>query len=970
VRRSPKTGSRVRPLKRRAPPPEEGNARLYEELALLEDGPSRKRFLSRHARLVRPEVVARIDDLATGRTKVDLNQAEALAEAAALIAGKLGTPAALAHGLRARGNVLYARNDHKAAVAHHEKAARLFGRARLPTEVGRTLSTSIQPLILLGEYQRAEKAAAEARAIFTGQGDERRLARLELNVGNIHHRQDRFAEALGCYEQAYRRLVPLRDVEGIAVALGNMAMCLITLDDFARALDTHRRARAFCEEHGLPRLVALADYNIAYLYYYRGQYGPAIEQLKQTREACRALGDAYLGSLCLLDLSELYLELNLGADAAEIAEESLAGFRQLGVGYEAAKALAFLAIAHGQQGKVLRALELFSEARALFVRERNSVWPALLDLYQAVILFGAGRLFEARRSAVAALGFFRTSALASKAVLCRLLLARLALRLGDAAGARQESDAAGKSLATLDVPALRFQHEYLKGQIDQTAGELESAYASYRAAQTSLETLRSSLHGEELKIAFMKNKLEVYEHLVDLTLRGAAAGEAAERAFAFVEQAKSRSLQELILRAAAPVAAGSAGKSELVRRVGELREELNWYYHRIEAEQMSEEDRTPERLERLQNEVQQHEAELLRAVRELPASESELFAPVTLTLDAVRAALPPEAMLVEYFRVGPRLLAFLVGRDSLHVVPVALVARVQHLLRLLQFQLSWARPGTGVVSAAGRESLLAATQSHLAELYDELVAPLRPLLRAAHLVIVPHDLLHYVPFHALFDGTQHLIDSYSVSYAPSATIYALCHSRPTNAGGPALVLGVPDPGLPSIEEEVRSVAARLPAAEVYLGEAASEAVLRARGEGSRFVHIAAHGFFRGDNPMFSGIRLGSSYLTLYDLYNLRLPAELVALSACVTGLNVIAAGDELLGLARGLFRAGAASLLLALWEVPDESTAVFMKAFYERYLSTQNRAEAVRAAILEVRASHPHPLHWAPFVLSGKVMAT
>jgi CHAT domain-containing protein len=250
------------------------------------------------------------------------------------------------------------------------------------------------------------------------------------------------------------------------------------------------------------------------------------------------------------------------------------------------------------------------------------------------------------------------------------------------------------------------------------------------------------------------------------------------------------------------------------------------------------------------------------------------------------------------------------------------------------------------------------------------VAPLRPRLRAAHLVVVPHDLLHYVPFHALFDGTRHLIDSYSVSYAPSATIYALCHSRPTNPDGPALVLGVPDPGLPKVEEEVRSVAARLPAAEVYLGEAASEEVLRARGEVSRFVHIAAHGFFRGDNPMFSGIRLGTSYLTLYDLYNLRLPAELVSLSACVTGLNVIAAGDELLGLARGLFRAGAASLLLALWEVPDESTAAFMKAFYARYLSTRNRAEAVRAAILEVRASHPHPLHWAPFVLSGKVLAS
>jgi hypothetical protein len=636
------------------------------------------------------------------------------------------------------------------------------------------------------------------------------------------------------------------------------------------------------------------------------------------------------------------------------------------VGYEAAKALAFLAIAHGQQGKVLRALELFGEARAQFVRERNSVWPALLE----VILFGAGRLFEARRSAVAALEFFSGSALASKAVLCRLLLARLALRLGDAASARAECHAAGQGLAALDLPALRFQHEYLKGQIEQAAGETHAAHGSYRKAQASLETLRSSLHGEELKIAFMKNKLEVYENLVDLTLRRAEGGRGAEEAFAIVEQAKSRSLQELILRAAAPVATGSAGKSDLVRRVGELRQELNWYYHRIETEQMSGEEKTPERLERLRLEVEAHETELLRAVRELPASESELFAPVTLSLDAVRAALPDDSMLVEYFRVGPRLLAFLVSRDSLHVVPVALVARVQHLLRLLQFQLAWARPGTGVVSPAGRASLLAATQRHLRELYDALLAPVRSRLRAAHLLVVPHDLLHYVPFHALHDGERHLVDDYAVSYAPSATIYALCHERPTNASGPSLVLGVPDPRLPSIEEEARAVAARLPGPELYLGDAASADVLRARGEVSRFVHVAAHGFFRGDNPMFSGIRLGGSYLTLYDLYGLRMPAELVTLSACVTGLNVIAAGDELLGLSRGLFRAGAASLLLALWEVPDESTAAFMKAFYGRYLSTRNRAEAVRAATLEVRETFPHPLFWAPFALSGKVLAT
>jgi CHAT domain-containing protein/tetratricopeptide (TPR) repeat protein len=960
-----------RPKRKRAPPSPD---RLYARLGRLGNDKERRKFLVRHPEIVREETVTRLSEAVPQRVRVDVKEAMALADAAVMIARKLRRPASVAQSLRAKGNALYALNEHVAAVARHDEAARLFAEAGQAHEVARTLSTSIQPLILLGDYRRAEAAALEARAIFTREGDELRLARLDVNVGNIFHRQDRFSEALRSYEQAYERLLPHRNAEGIAVALGNMAVCLISLNDFTRALETHQRARAFCEEHGMPKLVALADYNIAYLYYFRGQYGRAIEELKATRDECENVGDAYLAALCRMDLSEIYLELNLSEDAAQMAEESLAEFRRLGMGYEAAKSLAYLAIAHGQQGKVLRALELCADARALFIKEQNSVWPALLDLYQALILFGASRLFEAKRHCTAALEAFRSTALASKAILCRLLLARLALRMGELDNARQQCEAAGQTLAPLDLPALSFQLDFVRGQIEQAAASPAAAYDAYRRAQTSLETLRSSLRGEELKIAFMKNKLEVYEALVDLALERRSDGDGAAEAFSYVEHAKSRSLQDLLLRAATPVTPIATGKSELVRRVGDLREELNWYYHRIESEQMAAEERTEERVEALQEQVAARESELLRVIRELPASESEsveLLAPVSLPLEEIRRALPPDAMLVEYYRIGSRLLAFLVTRDRLEVVPVALVPRVQHILRLLQFQLAWARPNAADVSPVSRESSRVATQAHLTELYTELIAPLRARLDADHLIFVPHDLLHYVPFHALHDGRQYLIDTFSISYAPSATIYALCHAREGGAAGSSLVLGVPDAQTPFILDELRSVAERLPEAELFVGDEATVDVLREKADGRRVVHIAAHGFFRPDNPMFSGIRLGSSsYLTLYDLYNLKLRADLVVLSACVTGVNVIAAGDELLGLARGLFRAGAASLLLTLWEVPDQSTAEFMKAFYDRVLATPNRAAALREAVLAIREQYPHPIYWAPFVLMGKALTT
>ena len=120
--------------------------------------------------------------------------------------------------------------------------------------------------------------------------------------------------------------------------------------------------------------------------------------------------------------------------------------------------------------------------------------------------------------------------------------------------------------------------------------------------------------------------------------------------------------------------------------------------------------------------------------------------------------------------------------------------------------------------------------------------------------------------------------------------------------------------------------------------------------------------------MFSGIRLGDGYLYLYDLYQMRIPARLVTLSGCATGMNVVAAGDELLGLQRGLFCAGASTLLLSLWDVHDETTAELMSCFYAQFRASNDLSGSLRTAMREIRASHPHPYFWAPFFLTGQLI--
>ena len=943
--------------------------KLLNELANLNDDASRARYLARRRKLWRASLVQQLNEASRTKLRIDAHQALSLAESSVAIARKLRNKGLLARSLRSKANALYNVGDNPSALDCHQKALNIFREIGNPEEEARTLNASIQPFLLLGRYDSALEAADAARILFKRVGDLRRLGHVEINVGNIYHRQDRFEEGLACYERAYEMLLPHKDTEGLAVALYDMAVCLITLNDFPRALSTYQRAREMFVQHGMALLVTQSDYNIAYLYYLRGEYGRAIELLRATRVESEKNGDAHVLALCYLDLSEIYLELNLSSEARETAHEGYLRFQKLGMGYEEAKCQANEAMAYSQLGKSLRALELFAQARDKFVREKNLVWPSLLDLYQAVVLYGEARLFESRRLCVQAAAFFESSALPGKAILCQLLLARLSLRTEKLAAAQTECARALDRLTALEAPALSYQAHFLMGQIRHASGDIGSAYDFYQKAREQLEALRSSLRGEELKIAFMQNRLEVYENLVEICLSDPDRKNSAVESFGYVELAKSRSLAELLKQHGPPVVSADEGQSDLVRRIRDMREELHWYYRRIEIEQLRAEEPSPARIAKLQKQALAHENELVRALRDIrsPAWDgTSISADGVASLESIRACLPPSGALIEYFAVKDRFVAAVLTRDTLEVVPVTPVSRVGNLVRMLRFQLSKFRLGSEYVRTF-EKTLFDATRSHLQGLYLELVAPLRDRLAARHLVIVPHGALHYVPFHALFDGNEYLIDSFSMSYAPSAGVYALCQCKTIQPSGPPLILGVPDSRAPLIEDEVRAVSNVLPGALLALGDEASEDSLRTFGSHARLIHIATHGTFRQDNPLFSGIRLGNSYLNLYDLYQFKFEAELVTLSGCATGLNVIAAGDELLGLIRGFLYAGAQSLLLTLWDVHDASTSELMTSFYRRLGNSQDRAVALQGALRELRKRYPHPYHWAPFMLVGKV---
>jgi CHAT domain-containing protein len=300
---------------------------------------------------------------------------------------------------------------------------------------------------------------------------------------------------------------------------------------------------------------------------------------------------------------------------------------------------------------------------------------------------------------------------------------------------------------------------------------------------------------------------------------------------------------------------------------------------------------------------------------------------------------------------------------------------VQQAARLLRLNMS-------AVAAAGSAERIAGLEQNarglLCQLYQQLIAPFASALAGyPHLVIVPHGPLHYLPFHALHDGQHYLLEQHEISYLPGASLLRYTNTSRRAVG--RLALGYSYGGkLPHAVAEARAVASALEG-ETYLEQAATLARLRAALETCQVVHLASHGDFRPDNPLFSGLALADGWLTTLEIFNLRLSASLVTLSACQTGRSTVGGGDELLGLMRALLYAGAASLLLSLWTVEDRSTALLMQTFYSKLAEGWTKGAALQYAQLRfIRATsvdndlprlYAHPYFWAPFFLTGNAGA-
>jgi CHAT domain-containing protein len=176
---------------------------------------------------------------------------------------------------------------------------------------------------------------------------------------------------------------------------------------------------------------------------------------------------------------------------------------------------------------------------------------------------------------------------------------------------------------------------------------------------------------------------------------------------------------------------------------------------------------------------------------------------------------------------------------------------------------------------------------------------------------------------------------------------------------------VTDERIPETRREVDEVRRTFRRGTTLRGARATAEGFRQAVQRADVIHIATHGLFRGDDPAFSALRFADGWMSLPEVYGLRLPAKLVCLSACQSGRNWVGEGDELVGLTRGFLHAGAGSLLVSLWPVDDASTADLMIRFYRGLRRGRVVDETLCDAMRELRREHSHPYYWAPFFLVG-----
>lgn len=822
-----------------------------------------------------------------------------------------------------------------------------------------------------------------------------------LGMAIVQHGLHQDEAAQGLLEHAIPLLHQAEELGREATALTALGDIHVRRGEIGEALHYTNDALALSRKAGDSSAEASALYNLSNVQKLRGELQQALGGFQQALEINRRLSEGTGTFYALYALGSIYLDLGDLVKAREEYEEALTVGQSL---EDTASSRARLLnniglVLYGQDQREM-ALSYFQRALALSqeLKDSEGIAAAFHNLGVAEVALGRpGEGLEALRQALV----LRQGGNPYSWAHTLRELGTAYGRLGDPKEAGryfQESLEMGKRVGSPgQVAEILFRWALL----DREQGRLEDALAKVKEAIGLVESVRNRVEIDALRTSFFASKRDYYELYIDLLMhlhRLHPQGTYQIEALAASERARARGLLDLLAEGRIELRQGIT--PALRQREKDVSSRLSWFVDQLPR--VTQDSPASEKLSQVEAEMGRLESE----VQEQSPQYAELRYPKPLELDSIRGLLDADTALLEYFVGKEGSVLFVVTQEGLTSYNLPPVRELSGMIEKVRSLIE--HPSELEIGDFRREA---------SRLYRFLVGPAAKALAGKHsLLIAPDGPLYVFPFEVLltdemasrglsYPNLPYLLLQHAVSYVPSASVLKglresaasepprelqgkafVAFANPLSKDKPAglragAVRGQTEPehrSFPPLlysEEEVKAIAKLFAddQVELYLGGSATKENVLGNPlvERARRVHFATHGFVDEDRPERSALVLTPSagqdgYLTVAEIFNMKLQADLLVLSACETGLGKEVGGEGIVGLTRAFLYAGAKSLIVSLWPVVDRPTADLMQNFYKSLDTTGSKVEALRKAKLDmIRGGQPNPYLWAPFILSG-----